>query len=320
MLTFSREVRCIWKRRFSGATVLFMLNRYLTLVYRVLMTVEILPLGQNPNSGQAPSFRGSSNLIGQVGFTSLRMYAVWSKDRRIFAGILFLGLVPIGVNMFYYTKVAFVVAPPPLVGCADLVYMTPAAMGMFNCIFAITADTIVLILTCVKTFEIKRSFAAIRTKAKISVENLVQNRETSYVSLIQRDVDLIAIKNQAFGSLPALTEVLTSILISRFLLDLRSIYLASHGIDSNGKDSTMNANASTLAFGGHSVAGNLGAPLESMLSDPEERYELIAADEAAYISEDPLAMGLRSSPRHDHNSQHNDADEADDTGLRVLRQ
>ncbi|TFY60722.1 hypothetical protein EVJ58_g4959 [Rhodofomes roseus] len=204
---------------------------------------------------------------------------------------------------------------------------------MFNCIFAITADTIVLILTCVKTFEIKRSFAAIRTKAKISVENLVQNRETSYVSLIQRDgtiyflallilnvVDLIAIKNQAFGSLPALTEVLTSILISRFLLDLRSIYLASHGIDSNGKDSTMNANASTLAFGGHSVAGNLGAPLESMLSDPEERYELIAADEAAYISEDPLAMGLRSSPRHDHNSQHNDADEADDTGLRVLRQ
>lgn len=43
MLTFSRELRCIWGRKFSGATLLFFLNRYLTLIYRVLMVVDMLP-------------------------------------------------------------------------------------------------------------------------------------------------------------------------------------------------------------------------------------------------------------------------------------
>jgi len=320
VLTFAREVRCIWHRRFSGATILFLLNRYLTLVYRVLMTVETFPLGKNPASGQAICTRvlRTTQVLSMVtslvttAFTSLRMYAIWCKDYRIFAGVLFLGLVPIGVNMFYYTKVAFVVAPPPLVGCADMVNMTSSAseiLGIFNCSFAISADAIVLILTCVKTLEIKRSFAAIGTRAKDSLETLVQPRKLTYASLIQRDgtiyflallilnvVDLVAIKNQAFGSLPALTEVLTSILISRFLLDLRSVYLSSHELDSNKEVSPTDSRLSSILFARHSVAGNLGAPLEAILSNPEERCEQVAAEETAYVSVDPLAMGLQSSP------------------------
>lgn len=87
---------------------------------------------------------------------------------------------------------------------------------------------------------------------------------------------------------------LTSILVSRFLLDLRSIYLASDS-ESNTTDPVEQTidpqTSSSLVF----AAGNLGAPLEDIMSDPEERYVRVTEDEVAYVSEDPLAMGLHSS-------------------------
>ena len=43
------------------------------------------------------------------------------------------------------------------------------------------------------------------------------------------------------------------------------------------------------------AAGNLGAPLEDIMSDAEDRYMRVATDEIAYVSEDPLAVGLHTS-------------------------
>lgn len=43
ILSLTQEVRCIWGRKFSVTTVLFITNRYLFLVYRVLMTLAMLP-------------------------------------------------------------------------------------------------------------------------------------------------------------------------------------------------------------------------------------------------------------------------------------
>ncbi|KAI0726520.1 hypothetical protein C8Q72DRAFT_796584 [Fomitopsis betulina] len=308
-LTFSREIRCIWRRKFTGATVLFLLNRYLFLVYRILMMVEIFSLGQNPNAGQVMRGR-ASHYTGPIDrddssdsayvtllilFTSLRMYAIWYKNRKIFGVVLLLGVVPIGVNMFYYTKVTFVVAPPPLVGCADEINMTQSAsdmLGIFNCVFAIVADLIVLILTSMKTFEMRRVSPDAQSSIKNSFNTMLRVRQLSYTTLIQRDgtiyfivllalniFDLIAIKYQAFGALPALTEV---------------IYLASDS-ESNTTDPVEQTidpqTSSSLVF----AAGNLGAPLEDIMSDPEERYVRVTEDEVAYVSEDPLAMGLHSS-------------------------
>ncbi|KZT66239.1 hypothetical protein DAEQUDRAFT_740110 [Daedalea quercina L-15889] len=299
-LTFSREVRCIWRRKFSLATVLFLLNRYLFIVYRILMTVEMFPLAQNPMAGQA-LYGSASHYPGVINSDN-------DSDRSFY-----------GIAHFYYTKVSFIMVAPPLVGCADAVNMTEAAsdiynqinlihgrLGYFNCAFAISTDAIVLILTCLKT---KQCVAGLRVNAKDDLKGLGQNNMFTYVSLIQRDgtvyflallalnvVDLIAIKNQVFGSLPALAEVLTSVLVSRFLLNLREIYLSSQEVDSTRDDLILDTHASALGFRAHSVAGNLGAPLEDMIFDPEAYHdcEPHVAEDIAYVSADPLAMGLHS--------------------------
>ncbi len=46
MITFSNEIRCIWQRKFTGATVLFILNRYVFLFYLNVMVVTLLPAWQ----------------------------------------------------------------------------------------------------------------------------------------------------------------------------------------------------------------------------------------------------------------------------------
>ena len=39
LITIAREVSCIWSRKFTGATVLFALNRYLLLLYVIVQNL-----------------------------------------------------------------------------------------------------------------------------------------------------------------------------------------------------------------------------------------------------------------------------------------
>ncbi|KAH9914436.1 uncharacterized protein B0H18DRAFT_1045453 [Fomitopsis serialis] len=240
-------------------------------------------------------------------FTSLRMYAVWRKDCRILAGLLFIGLVPFGMNMFWYTRVNPAVAPPPLFGCVVFIHMSEdtvttyvlqsiLAFTSFATGFDILGDAIVLLLTCVKTIEVKRSCAAIRRQAKDSLRAWAQERRPSYVSSIQRD-DLSLHMDDGMPDKCGVIR-LSSILVSRFLLNLHSVYLSAgtNGqIDSSAGDLRM----SSVAFAAHNrITGNLGAPLDDILSDSEERYALDDVEETIYddVSADPLAAGLHSSP------------------------
>ena len=51
LLTLHRETGCIWKERFSVASTLFLLNRYVTLCNCVVNMVELVPwVARNPLS------------------------------------------------------------------------------------------------------------------------------------------------------------------------------------------------------------------------------------------------------------------------------
>ena len=44
VLTFPAEVRCIWNRKITGASLLFFVNRYCFLVFKVLLTIQMSTL------------------------------------------------------------------------------------------------------------------------------------------------------------------------------------------------------------------------------------------------------------------------------------
>lgn len=53
-ITFGEEVRCVWRKRISVASVLFLLNRYLTLVSSTVNMVQLLPWQSRPEGPRYP--------------------------------------------------------------------------------------------------------------------------------------------------------------------------------------------------------------------------------------------------------------------------
>lgn len=49
IITFGEEVRCVWKRRASGASILFVLGRYAMLAASLASITQVLPWNQQPD-------------------------------------------------------------------------------------------------------------------------------------------------------------------------------------------------------------------------------------------------------------------------------
>ncbi|OBZ75394.1 hypothetical protein A0H81_04370 [Grifola frondosa] len=115
MVTFDREVYLIWKRKTTGATILFMLNRYIIILAFIVAVVETVRL--TDKSGLLKFFLQSCHdifwfvqvfdllpYIVWAAFSSLRAYALSDYNRPLAATILVFGLAPVGVNLYSYTQ------------------------------------------------------------------------------------------------------------------------------------------------------------------------------------------------------------------------
>ncbi|EIW55122.1 uncharacterized protein TRAVEDRAFT_100228, partial [Trametes versicolor FP-101664 SS1] len=76
-LTFGREVDFVWKRGLSVSTVLFYAARYPAFFSTIFVILDIVP------------FKGMSI---SVMFSSLRVYALWDRNRCVLAAVLLLGM------------------------------------------------------------------------------------------------------------------------------------------------------------------------------------------------------------------------------------
>ena len=80
IITFGEEVRCVWGRRVSGASVLFLLNRYAILVVSLASIVQVLPWTMVlPKDVDLPNLSGLSVDTGTYGMVSA---IYWSLQRR----------------------------------------------------------------------------------------------------------------------------------------------------------------------------------------------------------------------------------------------
>ncbi|KAH9939943.1 hypothetical protein B0H21DRAFT_824979 [Amylocystis lapponica] len=178
---------------------------------------------------------------------SLRMYAIWAKDWRVLVGLAFLGLIPPVVNMYYFTTLIIVSPPPPFVRCMNYVELSNLTVD----IVLLLRDGTIYFLTLLILFVIT----------------------------LVADIHWIP----EWFTIQLLIDTLSSILISRFFLNLREVYLSGYGTDGS---SILPSQISTVRFASV-FAGNLGAPLQDDFEETAGEEE-----ERAYISDDPLVVGL----------------------------
>ncbi|PCH34963.1 hypothetical protein WOLCODRAFT_155608 [Wolfiporia cocos MD-104 SS10] len=220
-------------------------------------------------------------------FSSLRLYAIWYEGRKTLFAVILLGLVPAVVNIYYYTAVTFIPSPPPFMGCADIVNLSPSAENIYR--LAIASGVLAIAMGGIKTAEIARAFKRAEKPLGNLVALIFRDGTLYFVTTIVLNViNLVAIKFGDFGSVPALTEVLISISISRFILNLRGVYLAQNGSRSYNESSLQPTWMSSLQFA-DDIVGNLGAPLSGVLTDHDPHYDEATGEdkEHSYISNNP---------------------------------
>ncbi|TCD61334.1 hypothetical protein EIP91_008577 [Steccherinum ochraceum] len=295
LLTLSREVECIWSRKFSVVWVVFVLQRWVLVLDGMLQNLPTT----RPWAYACVFLCTSSlvlgciftilGLIGTAAFSTLRIWAIWGHALAPTLAVALTCAVVPAIAIFGASQLTtFSLMTPDGLKCfANVKYSLALAIRRSLLMIAIAlrsldyvarsvtiaSDALVLVLTWVKTADVWRESK--RTKAlKVTVSTLLLRDGTMYFGtlLIMNTASffLDVFQKKANGS--AFIFVLNAVganLLARFLLDLRSV-----SVHQGGSGSRDLQTMSSLNF----AAGNMGAPLVVL---EDSAWVSGAADDAA---------------------------------------
>ncbi|KAI0704488.1 hypothetical protein C8T65DRAFT_696536 [Cerioporus squamosus] len=232
VITIDREVNAFWYRAPTGASILFLSNRYLSFVVNVLGLIEF---GHLSDESCASIARGLSvltfmNYLPWAAFSGLRAYAL-CRGVMLSTLVFLLALVPLPINAARFSFDLTGVNDPQW-GCfaED---STPSSLQLKFVIISrtclIVSDALLMGLTWWALPKHTISFATIR-KTGVSLTTVLLRDGTLYfgVLLIMNVLHLAFSLTSMFGftdngasNVTAFTEVVTAVLVSRFLLNLQ---------------------------------------------------------------------------------------------------
>ncbi|OSC96461.1 hypothetical protein PYCCODRAFT_1441057 [Trametes coccinea BRFM310] len=235
VVTFADEIELFWKGKASSASVMFFLNRYLTLLgYLAAAPGTYHPITDIVNCRcrlTIVMFQGTDLLryFPQAAFSSLRVYAL--SDRKKwpagFVFLLFMG--PVGANLSTLQWLHISNSPPP-VGCVSSV------MTIISRSCAIAADFLVVTVTWWKTRKslklyrqanLKTTYGSLILRDGMTVRCSCKVRSLLTLNVLHLALTLLAYTQEqeyiSVSYMPIFTSPITSILVSRFLLNLRQV-------------------------------------------------------------------------------------------------
>ncbi|KAI0092228.1 hypothetical protein BDY19DRAFT_928976 [Irpex rosettiformis] len=227
LLTFSDEIRTIWHRRLSLVSVLLLANRYVTLgfVFSNLATVT-----------QSPNYETCSTaiIINEVCFfvlaiifglfAALRVYATWNCSRLLFIIISAIGAVPVATNAYYFAYLRM--KPIPGVGCIPAsslprTVLSKYVLGKATRISAILIDLIVLGLTWMK---LSHNWYGRHSRGHNLGIILLRNGFLYFFTLLLLNcAEIVVVQLTEQEYVTAFITAITSILVSRFIMNLRGM-------------------------------------------------------------------------------------------------
>ncbi|KAH9939055.1 uncharacterized protein BXZ73DRAFT_76201 [Epithele typhae] len=246
LVTLSDEVEYFWKRKFSGASILFFANRYITLAYLLFsLASSWVPLS---DAGCAAAAQADEAL-------DVAQYLPWAVSILIFL----LSMVPFGINMVEVVETSGVILPD--LGCVGTSSVSDAlglnlTIASRSCLMA--ADVLLVLVTW---HELWGNQKLTRLFQRDTFANVLLRDGTIYfiVLLIMNALHLaftlmaIDQPGTTVSYVTIFTDPLTSILVSRFLLRLQSINRRSVQTTSLFSDTPVN----TIMF--NRVVGSLGS-------------------------------------------------------------
>ncbi|CAL1698255.1 unnamed protein product [Somion occarium] len=267
ILTFSQEVCCIWQRKFTGVTLLYVVIRYGTILNIVLQGI-----------GGIWSFESVSH-------ASLELLPLTACASGPFAKEIGLQFCLCFFSACLHHAFIYISSLGHRHGFCFIMPVVTRAIS-------IGTDLAILGFTLLETANVFKASQSLQVKTSITIL-IVHNGALQFIAFlvlntISMTLDTLSVallSTVASNSSQVLTinSSITSILLSHFLLDLRSIYQS----DSNNSNSEP---GSTIHFA-NSIVGNMGATLDAPWTtedDEDRRLE----DQSVTYSHNPFATGL----------------------------
>ncbi|OSD02256.1 hypothetical protein PYCCODRAFT_1425384 [Trametes coccinea BRFM310] len=231
LITFDSEVRLIWRRKITGATILFFLNRYIMILQNAITLVTYFPVS-NLTCVALGWMDIVLNLLPYFiwnAFSTLRVYALSGRDLRVAALVCLLMVGPIAANAYNIPLQKPDNMPPPFNCEVD----NAVTLATHNKLTSIAGDAIVIGVTWWKTYRLKKAADAARIKT--SIVNLLLRDGTIYFAtmLVLNVLHILINFVEQVSFMGDIADVLTSILVSRFIMNLRDLDAKDIGQASN---------------------------------------------------------------------------------------
>ncbi|KAH8110209.1 hypothetical protein DFH11DRAFT_1622854 [Phellopilus nigrolimitatus] len=271
-ITFGDEVEKIWKQRFTFASVLWFMNRYLSPLGYIVVIVSF----NDPNWSKSVCNRYvlypevlkifTSAAIGVIFI--LRLYSLYGGSMAVLGLIAVLLLAELAVKIWAFTDGTSVSLPPGLVGCILTGKSNSNDRFVYTWVAELIFDTAVFLATLFRTLLIYRKH---RHGAAIPLIKMMMRDGILYFLIIFAanvvtvtlflvlPADLKAI-NASFSTL------ITSLMVSRLILNLRN-----QASRPNAVSFPSSNHAQERAHITSTIIGNLGEPVTADWFDEDDK-------------------------------------------------
>ncbi|KAF8623002.1 hypothetical protein AX15_006594 [Amanita polypyramis BW_CC] len=226
MLTFADEVELIWSRRFTFVSLLWYINRYVSPLAFIIVTVSFHSNWSKEVCGRYVVFPEAVKAVTSfaIGATFvLRLYAIYQRSitvATIFSALL---AAELAIKIWAFTDGTYLNLPPGVIGCI--------LVGKHDLRFASTwiselaFDSLVFFATLYRAVSSHRQA---RRNGGITLLDLIVRDGIMYFACIFA-VNLITVLMFVFAPADikainaSLSTLLTSVMVSRLILNLRGI-------------------------------------------------------------------------------------------------
>ncbi|CAL1709298.1 unnamed protein product [Somion occarium] len=316
-ITFGDEVEKIWKQRFTGATVLWFLNRYLSPLGYIVIIVSFHDPWRESICNHYVLYPEilkifTAFVVGVIFI--LRLYSIYSRSFPILVTFSLLLVAEIAVKIWAFTDGTQLVLPPELIGCILVGKSASGKRFVYTWVAELVFDTLVFIATLYRTINLYRTsdFGAAHSLVRVIMRDGIMYFAAIFVS----NVVTVTLFLTATADLKAVTASFSTLLmVSRLMLNLRREamrrkpvmpyqFSANSGLPSihMGADSQPSATYSSMytisdaerTFEA-SIVGNLGAPISQWYD--EEQIEENDRPVERHDGMDNMEMRLRAQGR-----------------------
>ncbi|KAG7090646.1 hypothetical protein E1B28_009747 [Marasmius oreades] len=221
-ITFGEEVERVWKRDISGASILFLLNRYLT----PLQFAFIIDAFNNPGCcNRIVSFEGYTT-VGLVAVCELvmilRVFALYGRNYWILGFLMVVLAVQIIISSYGLSFGLRAPLPPGLIGC---IFTGPPDKPIFPGVWYAPAatDFIIFSLTLYRTMKFIRDSSSTTPL----ITQFARDGILYFAVIFTANMVNVIIYQTAVADLKAIgasfSQMITSVMISRLVLNLRGV-------------------------------------------------------------------------------------------------